>query len=45
MTHAAMTPEARLAADITDELVRFSVGIENVEDIIADLDHALNMIK
>lgn len=44
MTHAAMTPEARLLADITDELVRFSVGIENVEDIIADLDQALELI-
>ena len=45
MTHAAMTKEARESADITDELVRFSVGIENVEDIIADLDQALNKIK
>lgn len=44
MTHAAMTKEARLSADITDELVRFSVGIENVEDIISDLDQALAMI-
>jgi len=44
MTHAAMTPEARLSADITDELVRFSVGIENVDDIIADLDQALELV-
>jgi len=41
MTHAGMTKEAREAADITDGLVRFSVGIENVEDIIEDLDQAL----
>ncbi len=41
MTHAAMTPEARLAGHITDDLVRFSVGIEDVEDIISDLDQAL----
>jgi len=44
MTHAAMTKEAREEAGITDELVRFAVGIENVEDIIADLDQALAKI-
>ncbi|MBT4338128.1 MAG: PLP-dependent transferase [Bacteroidetes bacterium] len=43
MTHAAMTKEARLAGHITDDLVRFSVGIEDVEDIIADLAQALEM--
>ncbi len=41
MTHAAMPREARLAAGITDGLVRFSVGIEQVEDIIADIDQSL----
>jgi methionine-gamma-lyase len=41
MTHASMGKEARLAASITDGLVRLSVGIENVEDIIADLDQAM----
>ena len=41
MTHASMSKEAREAADITDGLVRYSVGIENVEDIIEDLDQAL----
>lgn len=41
MTHASMGREARLAAGITDGLVRLSVGIEDVEDIIADLDQAL----
>ena len=41
MTHASMGPEARLDAQITDGLVRLSVGIENTEDIIADLDTAL----
>jgi len=44
MTHAAMTKDAREEAGITDELVRFAVGIENVEDIIADLDQALGKI-
>ena len=41
MTHASMGKEARLEAGITDGLVRLSVGIENVEDIIADLDQAM----
>jgi len=41
MTHAAMSKEAREAGHITDDLVRYSVGIENVEDLITDLDHAL----
>lgn len=45
MTHSKMTKESRLSANITDGLVRFSVGIENVEDIIADLDQALAKIK
>ena len=41
MTHAAVSKEDKIAAGITDDLVRFSVGIEDVEDIIADLDQAL----
>lgn len=41
MTHAGMTAEGRKAADITEGLVRFSVGIEDVSDIINDLDQAL----
>jgi len=44
MTHAGISEEARNAAGITDELVRFSVGIEDVEDIIADLDQGLEKI-
>ena len=44
MTHAALSKEERLQADITDELVRYSVGIEDVNDIIADLDQALAKI-
>lgn len=44
MTHSKMSTDARLKANITDGLVRFSVGIENVEDIIADLDQALAKI-
>ncbi|OQY00336.1 MAG: methionine gamma-lyase [Bacteroidetes bacterium 4572_117] len=41
MTHAAISKENKIKAGITDDLVRFSVGIEDVEDIIADLDQAL----
>ena len=41
MTHAAVPIEQREAAGITDGLVRLSVGLENPEDLIADLDQAL----
>jgi methionine-gamma-lyase len=44
MTHAGVSKEARLQADITEGLVRYAVGIENVDDIIADLDQALAKI-
>ncbi|MBN1338922.1 MAG: PLP-dependent transferase [Bacteroidales bacterium] len=44
MTHAGMTPEARAAAHITDGLVRYSVGIEDVADLIADLEEGLSKI-
>ncbi len=42
MTHASIPPEQRARIGITDGLVRISVGIEDVEDIIADIDQALN---
>jgi methionine-gamma-lyase len=41
MTHVSVPREARLLVGLTDGLVRLSVGVENVEDIIADLDQAL----
>jgi methionine-gamma-lyase len=44
MTHAGMTPEGRLAANITEGLVRYSVGIEDIDDLIKDLDQALAKI-
>lgn len=44
MTHAGVSKENKLESGITDDLVRFSVGIEDVEDIIADLDQALEKI-
>lgn len=41
MSHFGLKPEERLQYDITDGLIRMSVGIENLQDIIADLDQAL----
>lgn len=45
MTHSVMDEELRLQAGITDGLVRLAVGIENVEDIIADLKQALPEVE
>jgi cystathionine beta-lyase/cystathionine gamma-synthase len=44
MTHAALGEKGRAEIGLTDGMVRISVGIEDVEDIIADLDHALAAI-
>ena len=41
ITHEHMTPEERTTAGIDDGLIRLSVGLENPEDIIDDLDQAL----
>ena len=43
-THRQLTDEQLVAAGISGGLIRFSVGLENVEDIIKDLDQALNKI-
>ena len=40
-THRQMTDEQLLEAGVQPDLIRFSVGIENVDDIIADLEQAL----
>lgn len=45
MTHSPYTPEARAAAGITDTLIRISVGLEAVSDIIADLDQAFAVVS
>lgn len=42
MTHASLPPEQRAALGIGDTLVRISVGVEDVEDLIEDLDSALS---
>jgi cystathionine beta-lyase/cystathionine gamma-synthase len=44
MTHASVLPETRQRLGITDGLVRVSVGLEDTDDIIADLDQALGKI-
>jgi len=42
MTHASIPKEERNKVGITDSLIRLSVGIEHVDDLIADLDQALS---
>lgn len=42
MTHASVPAEVRAQLGISDALVRLSVGLEDVADLLADLDHALN---
>jgi cystathionine beta-lyase/cystathionine gamma-synthase len=44
MTHASISPADRRAAGYSDGLVRYSAGIEDVEDLIADLRQALNVV-
>ena len=41
MTHASVPREVREAVGITDGVVRFSVGIEHIEDLWADVEHAM----
>jgi len=45
MTHAAMSPQARTAAGISDGLLRLSVGIEHVDDLCADIAAALARVQ
>ena len=44
MTHASVPPERRAAIGLTDSLVRISTGIEDPEDLIADIDQALTNV-
>lgn len=44
MTHSTYSPEERQASHISDGLVRISAGLENVEDIIADLKQGLDLL-
>ncbi|MGQ3411916.1 O-acetylhomoserine aminocarboxypropyltransferase/cysteine synthase family protein [Natrinema sp. LN54] len=43
-THQQLTEEEKLAGGVTDDLVRLSVGIEDVDDVIADLDRAIEQV-
>jgi cystathionine beta-lyase/cystathionine gamma-synthase len=43
MTHASLTPSEREALEITDDLLRLSVGIEDVNDLLSDLAGALDV--
>lgn len=44
MTHASMAESVREACGITDDLIRISVGLEHVDDLIEDLDQALKQV-
>ena len=41
-THAQLTPEERLATGVTDDFIRLVIGIEDIDDILADIDQALH---
>jgi cystathionine beta-lyase/cystathionine gamma-synthase len=43
-SHAMVSPEERKQMGITDQLVRLAVGIENADDLIADLEQALTVV-
>lgn len=43
MTHASVPAEARAELGITDNLIRLSVGLEDADDLIQDIDQALNV--
>lgn len=45
MTHASIPPEERRKIGLTDSLIRLSVGVEDVEDLIDDLDRALSTVE
>ena len=45
MTHKSIPAEKRLAAGVSDSLIRLSVGLEEVEDLIADLDQTFHSIQ
>ncbi len=42
MTHASIPPDIRASIGIDDGLVRLSVGVEDIDDLIGDLEQALN---
>ena len=44
MTHSGLTPAAKAASGVSDDLVRISIGIENVDDLVWDLGQALDQV-
>lgn len=42
MSHACLSPEERLSQGVTDELLRLSCGIEDIDDLINDFEQALD---
>lgn len=45
MSHASMRPEARLEAGITDDVIRLSVGVEHIDDLLTDLEGAFEAAR
>lgn len=45
MTHASLPPEQRKTLGISNTLIRLSVGIEDVEDLVADMEQALSQVN
>ena len=44
-SHAMIEPAHRVQMGVTEQMIRLSVGIENVNDLIADLEHALEAVR
>ena len=44
MTHASIPLEERLKVGLTDSLIRLSVGVEDIDDLLLDIDKALSKI-
>ena len=43
-THSQLSPEQQLSAGVTPEMIRLSIGIEDIRDILADLEQALDRV-
>ncbi len=44
MTHASIPKEERIKNGLSDSLIRLSIGVEDVEDLIEDLEQALKLV-
>ncbi|MDE3246955.1 MAG: O-acetylhomoserine aminocarboxypropyltransferase/cysteine synthase, partial [Acidobacteriota bacterium] len=44
-THAQLSPEERATTGVTEDLIRLSVGLEHIQDLIEDLDFALTEVR